>query len=449
MNECLEGSVVGFSDPMQEEDWAITCPFPIQQLPMELQYQILLHLDNESLISVTQVCHIWRELIDNPKVWEDRCKTKYLYIDQIEYDFNWKRIMCSNNSKTETDPKKLIDVAFKLFEAHKYDHIIEIYTFTLLKTTNISEKVLMYHNRSIAYQYDPKNIDKAIEDMTQAIQLRPQANYYRRRGFLYKSISRYNEALQDFTTAIKLDPTRGNYRARGFLYAKLGKIHEAIIDCNGALRLALMKQKEEHDAYNSRAWYYAMNREYHQCIEDATIALKYNPTYCYAFDTRGVGYQGLGRHENAIEDFKLAILHIEECCSSFVEHLHWAVSALCLNRYEESIEHLMVCARVATDYYEHVFAKGFLGITLSKINPNDPGCLQALNEAISAWEAHPEKMEFIQYESAYTVEQSLQQFYLCRATVYDILNNNQLAKADRCRLAEDPRFSLCSSSMYY
>ncbi len=84
-----------------------------------------------------------------------------------------------------------------------------------------------------------KNPKAAIEDLTQAIKLRPQlAMLYRARANLHIDAKQYQPALQDLDEAVRIDPNEPDTRAgRGMLHSHIGNTEAAKADLAYALRL--------------------------------------------------------------------------------------------------------------------------------------------------------------------------------------------------------------------
>jgi len=94
-----------------------------------------------------------------------------------------------------------------------------------------------YPSRGLAYatlgQYE-----KAIEDLTEAIRLNPNAFIYGSRGLAHATLGQYEKAIEDYTEAIRLDPNFAHfYFVRGLVYADLGQYEKALQDYHEAIRL--------------------------------------------------------------------------------------------------------------------------------------------------------------------------------------------------------------------
>ena len=72
-------------------------------------------------------------------------------------------------------------------------------------------------------------IDRAIEDYTTAINLKPNyAEFYSNRGNAYRDKDDFHRAIEDYTTAIDLKPNYAEfYRNRGNAYRDKGDYDRA------------------------------------------------------------------------------------------------------------------------------------------------------------------------------------------------------------------------------
>ena len=84
-----------------------------------------------------------------------------------------------------------------------------------------------------------KNQSAAIEDLGQAIKLRPQRGMlYLMRANMHIEAKQYQPALQDLDEALRIDPNEPETRAaRGMLHSHIGNIEAAKADLDYALRL--------------------------------------------------------------------------------------------------------------------------------------------------------------------------------------------------------------------
>ncbi len=88
-----------------------------------------------------------------------------------------------------------------------------------------------YHNRGLAH-YHQGELDKAIEDYTEAIRINPEyANAYYNRGVAYDGKGELDNAIADYTEAIRLNPKNADaYQNRGVAYRDNGDQAKAEAD---------------------------------------------------------------------------------------------------------------------------------------------------------------------------------------------------------------------------
>jgi protein O-mannosyl-transferase len=95
-----------------------------------------------------------------------------------------------------------------------------------------------YAGRGLAHMRNG-SYESAIDDYSQAIYVKPDAENHERRAIAYAKLGRIGEAIQDFTSAIAMDPQSATlYYNRGTAYAKRGSFSEAIEDLSKALSLS-------------------------------------------------------------------------------------------------------------------------------------------------------------------------------------------------------------------
>jgi alpha-tubulin suppressor-like RCC1 family protein/Tfp pilus assembly protein PilF len=86
--------------------------------------------------------------------------------------------------------------------------------------------------------FELQKFERAIKEMTYAIEIDPDPIYFSGRAFVELEISEYQKAIDDATKAIELDPTDGLfYSIRGKAYLALGQHNEASLDADKACEL--------------------------------------------------------------------------------------------------------------------------------------------------------------------------------------------------------------------
>jgi tetratricopeptide (TPR) repeat protein len=94
-------------------------------------------------------------------------------------------------------------------------------------------------------RFDTRQYEKAIADLTLAIDKQPTAAAHFFRGQAYLVMRDYIAAFTDFDRAVALEPERGaHYRMRGVAHEFLGRRVQAVAD----YRTALMKDETDREA---------------------------------------------------------------------------------------------------------------------------------------------------------------------------------------------------------
>lgn len=160
-----------------------------------------------------------------------------------------------------------------------------------------------YGNRGLAY-YKNGTYDLAIADFDEAIRLNPKYSVaYNGRGVAHSKKGDHQKAIADFSEAIRLNGFYANaYNNRGRANAIVGDFDQAIADLKVAVEL-----EDNASFYNELAWTYFRAGQAMAGLPYADHALRLNPSYANAYDTRGSIYEAMGEHVNAIADFKKAL----------------------------------------------------------------------------------------------------------------------------------------------
>lgn len=162
---------------------------------------------------------------------------------------------------------------------------------------------LAYGNRGLAHLKNGA-YDLAIADFDEAIRLDPKYSVaYNGRGVAHSKKGDHQKAIADFTEAIRLNSFYANaYNNRGIALANIANFDQAIADLKVAVQL-----EDNPKFYNELAWTYFRAGLARTGLPHADHAIRLDPNYANAYDTRGAIYEALGEHVNAIADFKKAL----------------------------------------------------------------------------------------------------------------------------------------------
>jgi tetratricopeptide (TPR) repeat protein len=142
---------------------------------------------------------------------------------------------------------------------------------------NTSSLALIYRNivaealaaRGNVY-WAKDDLDSAIADLTNAIELNPKQAYaYRLRGSVFYHKNEFAKGIADLTEAIRLDPKDADaYLRRGALYLTNGHIDKAIANCSRAIQL----NPDCAEAYCLRCLAYTISNRFGEAHADLTMA---------------------------------------------------------------------------------------------------------------------------------------------------------------------------------
>jgi len=119
------------------------------------------------------------------------------------------------------------------------------------------ELVKKYYNRGIAYS-EKGEVERAIEDYTQAIDLNPKfADAYIKRGLAYTKNGEFERAIADYTKAIELNPDYADaYYRRSKVWLHLGQPEKAKADMQTASKIGINSSTALDETLQNydRAW---------------------------------------------------------------------------------------------------------------------------------------------------------------------------------------------------
>ena len=172
-------------------------------------------------------------------------------------------------------------------------------------TKNPSSEYLYraYGNRGFYYKRQNK-LAEAIADFTEAIKLKPdEGRTYFNRALTYMLMNNNEDATADFDKAIKLEPKQA------ILYAYRTQTKLMMKDTAGSIADAtkcLQLDSTNMDAYNTLATIEDGRKQYKECEQHLTLALKYNPKFALGYKNRGLLYMQEKQMDKACADFESA-----------------------------------------------------------------------------------------------------------------------------------------------
>ncbi len=125
----------------------------------------------------------------------------------------------------------------KAYEDQNYAETIAVFTALLQAEGMEAPRVSIIHAwRGEVYRLN-QDLEKALADYDQSIELNPQNKQaIARRGLTYVLMERYPEALVDVDRTIEIDPHNKDLIAcRAGIYGSMGRYPEALVDFNGRI----------------------------------------------------------------------------------------------------------------------------------------------------------------------------------------------------------------------
>ncbi len=278
------------------------------------------------------------------------------------------RLHVQNNPEFEPDPQGYLQRGIEAHQKGERQEAITHYTTVISPPLDDGALLLdnnilswAYYHRGTAYMSEDPNenaVDLAIEDFTEAIQLKEQlidlitdnsarvrrlrkelARIYISRGTArYWMKNEFDTAIIDYTNAIELNPEYAEaYNNRGIAYLSNGDFDNAIADYTEAVEF----DPELTDAYKDRAATYLGNNDFDNAIKDYTKAIQLDPDDTNIYNYRGLAHFGNSEVEKAIDDFSRAIQLKPNSADAYYNR---GIIQLSLQNWEEAKTDLITAA---------------------------------------------------------------------------------------------------------
>jgi tetratricopeptide (TPR) repeat protein len=238
---------------------------------------------------------------DNPNYYKTRGYFYYYYKSEF--------------TKAITDLEKTIslnpnddDIYYKLGEIYSatliknpflnYEKAIENYT----KAIKLKPKKLDYYSSRANTADEAKMYDTAIADYSTLIKLQPNERNYQKRAEIYLKTNDYRNAVKDFTKAIELlNDFYYLYEKRGEAFLKLKLYEDALKDFD-----YIVKNGKSYacDGYKGRGDVFYFQNNYNESLENYSKAIELCEYNKEAFKSRSALYKKLGKTDLAEEDLK-------------------------------------------------------------------------------------------------------------------------------------------------
>jgi tetratricopeptide (TPR) repeat protein len=153
-------------------------------------------------------------------------------------------------------------------------------------------------------EYQEQNYEAALRNFNIAVSLDPNRNYfYYNRGLTYKAMGNTGAAIADFRKSNELKLTAEAYYQIGIIYYDKNDFQNARTELENAKAL-----RDDLDRMNFCLGmiYFRLNQieEAYKCFADYTVSVK---NYADAYYYRGLTEAKLGRYNEALSSFKLAL----------------------------------------------------------------------------------------------------------------------------------------------
>lgn len=180
-----------------------------------------------------------------------------------------------------------------------------------------------YINRSWAYA-EVGALEKAIEDSNEALRLAPKnAMAFNNRGLVYEKKGNLDRAGKDYLKACEFGFKTGcrNYLAVKNSPQNIESQVDLLLDQSMERRrekdwdavirltsLAITKEPENYRAYTTRADAYIQTARLEDALTDSGEAIRLNPSFGPAYNSRGSALEHMGELEDARVDYRVGCL---------------------------------------------------------------------------------------------------------------------------------------------
>lgn len=176
-----------------------------------------------------------------------------------------------------------------------------------------------------------QEFDEANQLIDRALQHNPSnIDGYLCRAQIFESQNDYDGAIRECTKAIEIDPQSWvAYNNRAFSLRKRDPA-QALLDYNQAIEI----NSQKFEPFFQRAEVHLALKQFEECVEDASNALKIDPDGYCARVYRAFANAGLKAWALALDDFEFLLAHR----ASPVFLFHRSICLTELGRYEEALQ---------------------------------------------------------------------------------------------------------------
>ncbi|MBN8910883.1 MAG: tetratricopeptide repeat protein [Hyphomicrobium sp.] len=162
-----------------------------------------------------------------------------------------------------------------------------------------------FHNDRGLRFYQSGRLDKAIEELSAAIELHPVASLpYYNRGNAHFRLRQFERAAEDYSQALSRSPDHVMALVnRGSARSALGRLDEALADYNAAFA----REPDNSYVLFNRGFLRGKRQEYREAIADFTRVIERDPNDGDAYRLRAAAYASLGEMAKALRDRDTAL----------------------------------------------------------------------------------------------------------------------------------------------
>jgi tetratricopeptide (TPR) repeat protein len=204
----------------------------------------------------------------------------------------------------------LFDEIDSKIKEEKYIEAIDMLSKVISETSDPSYPLKL---RAQVYMLYVRNYDKAIEDYTAYIQMKPkEGKAYFSRGKAHRKQEQYIEAIRDFSTAINLDPNDvAAYYNRSLCKYILDDMAGAISDCEAIIERLQPDSKPDGflvaAAMHQKGYCLSEMSKYAEALLWINKALELDPNTGSILRSRGEVYYKQKKYKEAIQDINKSI----------------------------------------------------------------------------------------------------------------------------------------------
>lgn len=148
---------------------------------------------------------------------------------------------------------------------------------------------------------------RAIADFGRALRIEPNnTDALAERGAVHQQRGAYDVAVRDYDAALAIDPRHplAAYRRDQALEARFDQVRQLIDE----LDELIAREPQNAEALNNRCWIRAVNDEnLNDALADCDAALRVDPQYAAALDSRGLLHLKRGEYAAALADYEAAL----------------------------------------------------------------------------------------------------------------------------------------------